>query len=210
MEKLPPLSQIIKTTFLLFFILLTPFIPISLKPPYLYILFNIIVLVLGIESGFLKAITGPHDDKKSFHFPPPCVNNPNNDAHKISTSMSTTVNPTIISRQPSTKKPDQKAKVGALLGPGSKKFRAKKLKKCPSRPTIFFIAGSESDGEFIDKKNNIYDEEEKEEWMEVEEMMSKQELFAKAESFIGNFYNQLQMQRKESWNKIHELYHTAF
>ncbi|KAJ8542884.1 hypothetical protein K7X08_005407 [Anisodus acutangulus] len=57
-----------------------------------------------------------------------------------------------------------------------------KLQKCPSTPSLFFI-GSGEDG------SEKYEEEEE---------ISEQELFNKAETFIGNFYNQLKMQREES------------
>ncbi|KAL8469899.1 hypothetical protein ACS0TY_032677 [Phlomoides rotata] len=50
-------------------------------------------------------------------------------------------------------------------------------------PSIFFIGDQE--------------EQEQEEEVEVEE-----ELFHKAETFIGNFYKQLKMQREESSNKL--------
>lgn len=36
-----------------------------------------------------------------------------------------------------------------------------------------------------------------------EEYNGDQELYQKAENFIGNFYKQLEMQREQSWNKLH-------
>ncbi|KAF7140360.1 hypothetical protein RHSIM_Rhsim06G0222000 [Rhododendron simsii] len=38
----------------------------------------------------------------------------------------------------------------------------------------------------------------------------RKELFTKAETFIGNFYKQLKMQREESWKRIHGFYQKAF
>ncbi|KAH6786355.1 hypothetical protein C2S52_005907 [Perilla frutescens var. hirtella] len=64
----------------------------------------------------------------------------------------------------------------------------------PSSASIFFIG---------DQSN---DDEREEETGEV----SGQELFQKAETFIGNFYKQLKMQREDSWKKLHDLYHKAF
>eukprot|EP01018_Ginkgo_biloba_P026418 Gb_15160 [translate_table: standard] len=39
-----------------------------------------------------------------------------------------------------------------------------------------------------------------------EESLSSDELYAKAESFIGNFYRELQMQREDSWKRLHGIY----
>jgi len=36
--------------------------------------------------------------------------------------------------------------------------------------------------------------------------LSSDELYAKAESFIGNFYSQLKMQREDSWNRLCGIY----
>ncbi|CAN4103992.1 unnamed protein product [Withania somnifera] len=63
-----------------------------------------------------------------------------------------------------------------------------KLQKNPSTPSLFFIGNCEDSSE-------VKEEEEEE---EEEEEISEQELFNKAEIFIGNFYNQLKMQREES------------
>ncbi|CAN4102682.1 unnamed protein product [Withania somnifera] len=56
-----------------------------------------------------------------------------------------------------------------------------KLQESPSTPSLFFI-GSGEDCSVVKE----------------EEEISEQELFNKAEIFIGNFYNQLKMQREES------------
>ncbi|KAG6422310.1 hypothetical protein SASPL_118878 [Salvia splendens] len=61
------------------------------------------------------------------------------------------------------------------------------------RPSIFFIEDQ--------------DEEEEE---EDEEESGDGELFHKAETFIGDFYKQLKMQREESWKKLHDIYQKAF
>lgn len=67
------------------------------------------------------------------------------------------------------------------------------LKKCPSASSIFFIGDGDSEAE------------------EVEDEAGRggnggQELFVQAETFIGNFYKQLKMQKEESWKNIHGFY----
>lgn len=214
MNKLPPFSQLSKLLLVLIFILLTPLIPTSLRPPFLYFLFNILVVVLGIESGLLKAVTSPHEEKKpsliarnmsSLH-----LSIPNTTSFMTKTHSIASIASQAIAKPMERAKPVEKAKgettLGGIIG-------INKLKKCASKPSIFFIGGLESEHENcnkLDSKEEKEKVEEKEiEWMEVEEM-TKQELFAKAESFIGNFYRQLKMQREESWKKIHGLYHKAF
>nr|GMC53457.1 LIM and calponin domains-containing protein 1, putative [Ipomoea batatas] len=72
--------------------------------------------------------------------------------------------------------------------------KIKGVKKCPSTPSLFFIEEDE---------NGFVEEEEEEE--EEDEVMSGQELFNKAETFIGDFYKQLKMQREESWNSLQDI-----
>ncbi|KAK6785615.1 hypothetical protein RDI58_019070 [Solanum bulbocastanum] len=62
-----------------------------------------------------------------------------------------------------------------------------KLQKCPSTPSLFFIGSSED-------RSEVKEEEEEE--------ISGEELFNKAEIFIGNFYNQLKMQREASFESL--------
>uniref|UniRef100_M1C179 DUF4408 domain-containing protein n=1 Tax=Solanum tuberosum TaxID=4113 RepID=M1C179_SOLTU len=62
-----------------------------------------------------------------------------------------------------------------------------KLQKCPSTPSLFFIGSSEDTSEVKE---------------EEEEEISGEELFNKAEIFIGNFYNQLKMQREASFESL--------
>jgi Cotton fibre expressed protein len=207
MNKLPPFSQISKLVLLLIFVLLTPLIPTSLKHPYLYLLFNILVVALGVESGLLKAVTSPHEEKKHNSTPlTPLFMTPQTlhpSIYNDTKVMTRTRSITAIATQ-ALAKPVEKAKVETATLSGI--VRVNKIKKCASRPSLFFIGGLEGEREYTKESRQ---EEKGEEWMEAEEM-TKQELFAKAENFIGNFYRQLKMQREESWKKIHGLYHKAF
>lgn len=84
-----------------------------------------------------------------------------------------------------------------VVGEGKKMAMIKK--SAPSMPSIFFIDQPE-DGDVV------VDGDEGEEIGEV----SGQELFQKAETFIGDFYKQLKMQREESWKKLHDFCHNTF
>ncbi|MCD7456104.1 hypothetical protein HAX54_030679 [Datura stramonium] len=82
------------------------------------------------------------------------------------------------------------------------------VKKCPSMPSLFFIGGT---GEEINEVEEILKEEKYTEREEVEDqLISKQELLNKAETFIGNFYKQLKIQREDSWKRLHDLHKAAF
>ncbi|XP_073003927.1 uncharacterized protein [Typha latifolia] len=202
MEKLPPLSQLAKILLLLLLLFLAPFISTSFRPSYLYLIFNILIVALGVEAGFLKAISGPREEKKPAVF--------------------TTVTGTAIASPSKVEGIHNSTRSGAVgkanlhaervepvKATETPKMeiakRASKLKRCPSRPSLFFISST------LEEESGVLEEEEEEEeeWKEVGEL-SKQELFAKAEMFIGNFYSQLKMQREESWKKIHGFYHRAF
>lgn len=215
MNKLPPFSQLSKLLLLLIFVLLTPLIPTSLRHPYLYLLFNVLVVALGIESGLLKAITSPHEEKKHNWS---TIQTPNVMTHQTSlypssiykgTNVMTKTHSIAAIATQALAKPIEEAKVESTAALGGIVRVNNKIKKCASRPSIFFIGGSENEYECRTQSRKEEKEDEKEEdyWMEAEDIMTKQELFAKAENFIGSFYRQLKMQREESWKKIHGLYH---
>ena len=99
------------------------------------------------------------------------------------------------------KKPDVAEKLSSEKIVAGVKVQ-KVVKKSPSTPSLFFIAGAETEVEDFSSDD---DQQEA-----VGDELSGQELFHKAETFIGNFYGQLKMQREDSSKKIHELYHKAF
>nr|CAD1834900.1 unnamed protein product [Ananas comosus var. bracteatus] len=212
MEKLPPFSQLAKVALLLLLLLLTPFISSSLRPSYLYFILNILIVALGVEAGVLRAASGPRNEKKPTAAPTPInlgtsCSSPHNtrsdstasthiskienfvsNCIKAGADKASTQTSSIVSM-----KPVAKEKVGK---------RVDGLKRCPSRPSLFFISSFEPEDGEAEK------EEEEEEWKDLE--AEKQELFAKAETFIGDFYKQLKMQREDSWKKLQDLYHRAF
>ncbi|CAL9186711.1 uncharacterized protein LOC135608419 [Musa acuminata AAA Group] len=191
MEKLPR-SQVAKGAFLLL-LLFFPFISSSLRTSYLYFLLNILIVALGVEAGFLDAISR-HQEEKKAHNTAAAPTAGGAAPVDAANHVAEVVNPR--ERAPQQKPVGQKS---AKVAPGEQT-----LKRCPSKPSLFFIGGFEGDS-----AGKEWEEDEEEEEEEAGEL-SKQELFAKAEAFIGNFYMQLKMQREESWNKIQGLYHRAF
>ncbi|XP_074579139.1 uncharacterized protein LOC141835668 [Curcuma longa] len=198
MERLAR-SQVVKGVFLLVLVFFIPFVSSSLRSSYLYVLLNILIVALGAEAGLLEAMAmaRPQEEKKksttlvvvregAAAASGSSAATNNDMASKAAESWQHHVKPVLV----------QKASMGAPRDHGA-------LRRCSSRPSLFFIGGFEG------PENCSRQEEEKGESSEMGEI-SKQELFAKAEAFIGNFYMQLKMQREESWKRIHELYHKAF
>uniref|UniRef100_J3L0R3 DUF4408 domain-containing protein n=1 Tax=Oryza brachyantha TaxID=4533 RepID=J3L0R3_ORYBR len=189
MEKkgFPTLAQVAKIAWIVLLFLLLPLVPSSLRPPYVYLLFNALVVALGVEAGFLASISGaPRDDRRHV---------------TRSLSLATLgAAPRLSGGGGSAGKPAKKTTT-----PKKKAAASKKMRRCPSRASIFFIGGGD------DEDAVVHAEEEEEATVTGagagEHMMSKQELFTKAEAFIGNFYKQLKMQREESWKKLQDLYH---
>ncbi|KAJ6724763.1 hypothetical protein OIU85_022661 [Salix viminalis] len=192
-------SQILVLSLLAALLVVTPLIPSSLRPKYLYFIFNLLIIALGAEAGLISAAfskpvvpltTKPA--RSSVTAPPD---------HQASTADQADEAPA-------------KAKVfvkSASENYGSTVIRVdRKVKKCPSLPSLFFIGGGDHGAEAaVEDVRGGHEEEEGEGEGEVGGI-SGQELYTKAETFIGNFYKQLKMQREESWKKIHGFYHKAF
>uniref|UniRef100_A0A6N2KNN6 DUF4408 domain-containing protein n=1 Tax=Salix viminalis TaxID=40686 RepID=A0A6N2KNN6_SALVM len=192
-------SQILVLSLLAALLVVTPLIPSSLRPKYLYFIFNLLIIALGAEAGLISAAfskpvvpltTKPA--RSSVTAPPD---------HQASTADQADEAPA-------------KAKVfvkSASENYGSTVIRVdRKVKKCPSLPSLFFIGGGDHGAEAaVEDVRGGHEEGEGEGEGEVGGI-SGQELYTKAETFIGNFYKQLKMQREESWKKIHGFYHKAF
>ncbi|BFG29654.1 hypothetical protein CerSpe_159290 [Prunus speciosa] len=197
--------QILVLSLLAILLIIAPLLSSSVRPPYLYIITNLLIIALGAQAGLLSAFSNPSDHDKD----KPLVM-----ASELASSDKRVVADSDedkgVGSESSQKFSKKKAKV-------VEKSRSEKIagtvkidsvKKCPSMPSLFFIGGSEADQgdhEVIEDKHEMEEEEE-----EVAGEISGQELFTKAETFIGNFYKQLKMQREDSWKKIHDFYHKAF
>ncbi|KAK4439766.1 hypothetical protein Salat_0311500 [Sesamum alatum] len=180
-------SQVLKLFLILLLLTITPLLSSSHRSAYLYFIANVLIIVVGAEAGLL-----------SFFLEPP-ENNKRRPNHALKPTV-TSINSAF---------PPDKARTAAQLdtyGTNSVVEKrtennvgeSKKVKKSPSTPSIFFI-GDQSEDQMVEEKKNE----------EVGEEVGE-ELFQKAETFIGNFYKQLKMQREESWKKLHDLYQKAF
>ncbi|AET00563.1 putative rossmann-like alpha/beta/alpha sandwich protein [Medicago truncatula] len=185
-------SQVIVLSILLLLLVITPLLPSSLRPTYLYLIFNILIIALGAEAGLLSVLSEPSEDKKQ-HV---SVTQPKHEMLEQEEKEASNIinNAYSVSEEQNENKPkvveksvSEKKIVYVDVGVS----KVDKVKKCPSMPSIFFIEDGEDDLE-------VKDEE-----VEVEDEIcgvNGQELFAKAEAFIGNFYKQLKMQREECWD----------
>ncbi|KAJ9153818.1 hypothetical protein P3X46_027219 [Hevea brasiliensis] len=182
-------SQILMLSLLVALLFVTPLLSSSLRPKYLYFILNLLIIALGAEAGLLAAaFSKPLEDKK--HVDP-------------------------VSTKPQVTAPEApsypEAKAGLLAFSENKNkvveksasekivssVKVEKVKKCPSMTSLFFIGGGETEVE------DVAAEEEEEGEEEGVGGLSGQELFTKAETFIGNFYKQLNAKGKaleeDSW-----------
>lgn len=192
-------SQILKLSLIAALLFITPLLSSSLRTTYLYFIINLLIIALGAEAGLLSFFSNPPSAPVSAK---PLVSTPPPPDHKESSSLSiqTDTNTTTTYHHHHSEKKRKAVEKSAsekIVGAG----KLSKVRKSPSTPSIFFIGGSETEPEEAAAAA-----------VEVEEEdgISGQELFTKAETFIGNFYKQLKMQREESWKKLHEFYHKAF
>ncbi|RDY07979.1 hypothetical protein CR513_07834, partial [Mucuna pruriens] len=184
-----------KSEFLVLFVLslllgITPLLPSSLRPTYLYFIFNVLIIALGAEAGLLSASSKPLEDK----------NQP------VSFTQKPVMPPEVYELEERKAKPFHVTCSSVASGHDEKKLKVveksaseeknivgvnevDEVKKCPAMANILFIRGGESEGEVLDEEIDVEDEV---------GGVNGQELFAKAEAFIGNFYKQLQMQKEES------------
>ncbi|KAF6159391.1 hypothetical protein GIB67_032162 [Kingdonia uniflora] len=185
-------SQILKLSLIALLFLITPLLSASMRPHYLYFLLNLVIIAVGIQAGFFSFLMPPEDKKPQANvgvipkevedFVPSEASN-----NKDATSILPKVDVPETGRYVKMVQKSRSEKIVSLVEENI-------LKKCPSMPNLFFIGSGEEVGELL---------EEEEEDEEVEGSLSGQELFTKAETFIGNFYKQLKIQREDSWNKIH-------
>ncbi|OMP04365.1 hypothetical protein COLO4_09703 [Corchorus olitorius] len=193
-------SQILILSLVAALLFIAPLLSSSLRPTYLYFVLNLLIIALGAEAGLLSVFSRPSyvaaakpvtttQEIKAGEI----ISNNNNKEHdqkQVSPSSNEKKKVKVIEKSAS-----EKISAGSSI-------KVEKVKKCPSTPSLFFIGSAEEH------------EEDKEEEKEEEERdlgeLSGSELFTKAETFIGNFYKQLKMQREESWKRIHGFYQKAF
>ncbi|KAJ0989238.1 hypothetical protein J5N97_007594 [Dioscorea zingiberensis] len=151
MEK-SRMSQLLRILLLLILLIITPSVPGSLRSPYLYFLFNIFIVALGVEAGLLSAISGApiHDQKPS---------------HEVSLVNISSID-VVQQEVKQAEKPvmaDQKVVAVA---------RVHRVKKSTSTPSLFFIGGGD-EGQFIDEETAEEDEDDD----SAQELFAKAEMF---------------------------------
>ncbi|KAI3466270.1 hypothetical protein Pfo_022933 [Paulownia fortunei] len=203
-------SQSLKLLPIAALLIITPLLSTSLRSKYLYFIVNILIIAVGAEAGLLSFFLQSEENMK----PPAAAASvvPQkpvivSEVSPVEEKYSPDKENTVAQSDNGATSPDKPVKkpVKAVVKCSSEKgfvgVKVPKVKKSPSTPSIFFIGGDESShAEELIKDN------------EGEEVgdLSGQELFQKAETFIGNFYKQLKMQREESWKKLHDLSQKAF
>ncbi|PON41191.1 hypothetical protein PanWU01x14_291690 [Parasponia andersonii] len=205
-------SQVLILSLLAVLLIIAPLLSSSLRPTYLYFITNLLIITIGAEAGLLSLIFSKpsledNNNKTKDTFPVP-----QKTAGVLASEASSEKRVVLSNTNDSDEKLngfDQTAgkKVKCVEKSLSEKIigsvKADRVKKCPSMPSLFFIGGDENEGNL----DEDYHEEEEEELVGE---ITGQELFTKAETFIGNFYKQLMMQREESWKRIHGFYQRAF
>ncbi|GMJ05069.1 hypothetical protein HRI_004176100 [Hibiscus trionum] len=178
-------SQLLILSVVAALLFIAPLLSSSLRPTFLYFVLNLVIISLGAEAGLGSVFSRPvntEEAKGSFE-----------DSKQVApTAGGENKGKKVVEKSVS----EKKINVGLI--------KVNKVKKCPSTPSLFFIGNGETEPEAV-TGDELEEEEEGDGGV-----LSGAELFAKAETFIGNFYQQLNMQREESWKKIHGFYQKAF
>ncbi|KAK7387106.1 hypothetical protein VNO78_27617 [Psophocarpus tetragonolobus] len=175
-------SQVLLLFVLVVLLVITPYLPSSLRPTYLYFIINFLIMALCAEAGLLSVFAKPLEDRKQ---PASVTIKPVIPSEATSEKREQGFNSTltVVSADSEHVEKSASERVGSVT-------KLDKVQNCPSMPSLFFIGGGEADEEVMDEE------------IEAEEEIggvNGQELFTKAEAFIGNFYKQLKMQSEESW-----------
>ncbi|KAK8622938.1 hypothetical protein V6N13_117835 [Hibiscus sabdariffa] len=189
-------SQLLILSVVAALLFIAPLLSSSLRPTFLYFVLNLVIISLGAEVGLGSVFS---NSRPSYVAARPVTTNVAKGSVE-SKDDSKQVAPTAGGEKKG-KRVVEKSVSEKKINVGS--VKANRVKKCPSTPSLFFIGNGETEPEGVTG-------EELEEEEEDVGVLSGAELFAKAETFIGNFYQQLNMQREESWKKIHGFYQKAF
>ncbi|KAL5802411.1 hypothetical protein ACOSQ4_030716 [Xanthoceras sorbifolium] len=224
-------SQILMLSLLAALLLITPLLSSSLRPTYLYFIINLLIVALGAEAGLLSVFSKPPEEKKAYPSAvsvpakPVMVSTQEGSSEASDSSYNNNNKKVVISASPGSEKKGTTTTrvIEKYASEKSASWVVKvvdnnddKVKKCPSMPSLFFIGSGETEQEDDQFESpppsppspQVAAEEAEE--VLAGKVLSGQELYTKAENFIGNFYKELEMQREESWNKIHGFYQKAF
>ncbi|KAF7103448.1 hypothetical protein CFC21_104437 [Triticum aestivum] len=185
-------SQVAKLGSLLALLLLALLLPAFLRVAYGYLLFNGIVLALGIQAfvGSTASIADESSSTSQAVAPVGDAASPFQRAGSVcpDNRMAVADNDRVVVPALGSNIIELKIK--------TKEVVLKVLKKCPSTASIFFLSalnGSQAGGE---EKGRQEEQDDFEVDLDGNVTMSRQELFANTERFIGNFRKELRMQRQ--------------
>lgn len=206
------MSQMLKLSLIASLLVVAPLLSSSLRGTYLYFIFNLLIIALGVEAGLLSSSSSntPVNYYKKTNTPVevPQKQTETSGRHALVLKATSTADKKGICTDQLMTVPQKEQEKVVEKCSSAKVFssvvKVHKIKKCPSTPSIFFIGGVEAEAEELEVscQNDHLNQVE-----ELDEVVpSGQELYNKAETFIGNFYKQLKMQREESWQRIHGLY----
>ncbi|PHU04059.1 hypothetical protein BC332_24881 [Capsicum chinense] len=214
------ISQVLKLLLIIAALLIiTPLLSTSLRTTYLYFIVHLLIISLGAEAGLISFFSkSPHDKKL------PSTNSivtqkqhnmitPGNSEHQETDlkakydHIASLERELLFTTESNTSKVVEKCASEKIIAVAKEHEQVAQAKKCHSMPSLFFLGVT---GEEINEVEEILKEEKYTEREEVgDQLISKQELFNKAETFIGNFYKQLKMQREDSRTRLHDFYHNA-
>ncbi|KAL4269863.1 hypothetical protein GQ457_01G006550 [Hibiscus cannabinus] len=189
-------SQLLILSVVAALLFIAPLLSSSLRPTFLYFVLNLVIISLGAEAGLGSVFSRPSyvaAKPVTTEVAKGSVESKDDSKQVAPTAGGEKKGKRVVEKSVS----EKKINVGSI--------KANRVKKCPSTPSLFFIGNGETEPEGVTGEEL----EEEEEGGDVG-VLSGAELFAKAETFIGNFYQQLNMQREESWKKIHGFYQKAF
>lgn len=144
-------SELAKIALIAALVLIAPLLSTSMRPPFLYLLLNLLIIFLGAESGILKAFSSPSDEKKPMAAAP------------------------VATAEASSGKSGQLSAVEKpVVEKNAAAVKAHKVKKCPSMPSLFFIGSNEvedfEEEEEDEEEDDIYEDE-------GQELFAKAEMF---------------------------------
>lgn len=169
---------------------------ISPCPFYMYILLNLVILSLAIKSGILRPssplikVCSDHEDsvgKLELKVQKPATTNEIQRTIRIRCSKINDFRslPSLFSQQPTSK--------------ANENNNRSSLERCAAAPRLFFVEVSggpeEADGMNMDMESE----------QSRDDGLCADELNVKAETFIRNFYRQLEMQREDYGKRIYEV-----
>lgn len=124
MEKIKR-SQLAKIALIAAFLLIAPLLSTSMRPPFLFLLLNLLVILLGVESGVLETFSSPPDEKKPM-----------------------AASPVAAAAEQSSGRSDELPEVEK----NAAVVNAHKVRKCPSTPSLFFVGSGSSEVEKFEEE----------------------------------------------------------